>query len=87
MRRKVIAAFGLWMGEGRSARRRANFPSFRIARKRKRGTGNRHIDSLSADRPLRSVKARIPTLTNRKPQQTQGPCQSGSPRSTIRPLG
>jgi len=49
-----------------------NFLGFHIRWKRKRGTNKWHVYTFIADRPLRSVKAKIRALTNRKSQQHPG---------------
>jgi len=49
-----------------------NFLGFHIRWKRKRGTNKWHVYTFIADRPLRSVKAKIRALTNRKSQQNPG---------------
>ena len=49
-----------------------NFLGFRIQWKRKRGTNKWHVYTFIADRPIRSVKAKIRALTNRKSQQPPG---------------
>jgi RNA-directed DNA polymerase len=49
-----------------------DFLGFRIQWKRKRGTNKWHVYTFIADRPIRSVKAKIRSLTNRKSQQHPG---------------
>jgi RNA-directed DNA polymerase len=49
-----------------------DFLGFRIQWKRKRGTNKWHVYTFIADRPIRSVKAKIRALTNRKSQQPPG---------------
>ena len=49
-----------------------NFLGFLIRWKRKRGTNKWHVYTFIADRPIRSVKAKIRALTNRKSQQPPG---------------
>ena len=49
-----------------------DFLGFHIRWKRKRGTNKWHVYTFIADRPLRSVKAKIRALTNRKSQQNPG---------------
>jgi RNA-directed DNA polymerase len=51
-----------------------DFLGFRIQWRRKCGTNKWHVYTFIADRPIRSVKAKIRALTNRKSQQPQGPC-------------
>jgi len=46
-----------------------DFLGFRIQWKRKRGTNKWHVYTFIADRPIRSVKAKIRALTNRKSQR------------------
>ena len=46
-----------------------DFLGFRIQWKRKRGTGTWHVYTFIASRPIRSLKARIRALTNRRSQQ------------------
>ena len=46
-----------------------DFLGFRIQWKRKRGTEKWHACTFIADRPIRSLKAKIRALTNRKSQQ------------------
>ena len=46
-----------------------DFLGFHIQWKRKRGTNKWHVYTFIADRPIRSVKAKIRALTNRKSQQ------------------
>jgi RNA-directed DNA polymerase len=47
-----------------------HFLGFRIQWKRKRGTNSWHVYTFIADRPIRSVKAKIRALTNRTSQQS-----------------
>jgi hypothetical protein len=49
-----------------------DFLGFRIQWRRKRGTNKWHVYTFIADRPIRSVKAKIRSLTNRKAQQHPG---------------
>ena len=49
-----------------------DFPGFHIRWKRKRGTNKWHVYTFIADRPIRSVKAKIRALTNRRSQQHPG---------------
>ncbi len=56
-----------------------DFPGFRIQWKRKRGTDKWHACTFIADRPIRSLKAKIRALTNRNSQQ--------DPRSVLIRLG
>jgi RNA-directed DNA polymerase len=46
-----------------------DFLGFRIQWKRKRGTSKWHVYTFIADRPIRSLKAKIRALTNRTSQQ------------------
>jgi RNA-directed DNA polymerase len=46
-----------------------DFLGFRIQWKRKRGTNQWHVYTFIADRPIRSLKAKIRALTNRTSQQ------------------
>ena len=46
-----------------------DFLGFRIQWKRKRGSGKWHVYTFIADRPIRSLKAKIRALTNRTSQQ------------------
>ena len=59
--------------------RRRHFLGFRIQWKRKRGTDKWHACTFIADRPIRSLKAKIRALTNRNSQQ--------DPRSVLIRLG
>ncbi len=59
--------------------RRRHFLGFRIQWKRKRGTDKWHVYTFIADRPIRSLKAKIRALTNRNSQQ--------DPRSVLIRLG
>jgi RNA-directed DNA polymerase len=50
-----------------------DFLGFHIQWKRKRGTNNKwHVYTFIADRPIRSLKAKIRALTNRRSQQHPG---------------
>jgi RNA-directed DNA polymerase len=49
-----------------------DFLGFHIQWKRKRGSNKWHVYTLIADRPIRSVKAKIRALTHRKSQQDLG---------------
>src|SRR5436190_16711842 len=49
-----------------------DFLGFRIRWKRKRGTNKWYVYTFIADRPIRSVKAKIRALTNRTSQQDPG---------------
>ena len=51
-----------------------DFLGFRIQRKRKRGTNKWYVYTFIADRPFRSVKAKIRALTPRTSQQDLRPC-------------
>ncbi|MFJ8749077.1 group II intron maturase-specific domain-containing protein [Streptomyces sp. NPDC102441] len=48
---------------------RFDFLGFHIQWRRKRGTDKRYVYTFIADRPVRSVKAKIRTLTHRTSQQ------------------
>ncbi len=49
-----------------------DFLGFRIQWKRKRGTANWHVYTFIANRPIRSLKAKIRALTRRTSQQDLG---------------
>ena len=49
-----------------------DFLGFRIQWKRKRGTSRWYVYTFIADRPIRSLKAKIRALTNRRSQQDPG---------------
>jgi RNA-directed DNA polymerase len=49
-----------------------DFLGFHIQWKRKRGTNKWHVYTFIADRPIRSLKAKIRALTNRRSQQNPG---------------
>ena len=49
-----------------------DFLGFRIQWKRKRGTGKWYVYTFIADRPIRSLKAKIRALTRRTSQQDLG---------------
>jgi len=49
-----------------------DFLGFHIRWKRKRGTNKWHVYTFIADRPIRSVKAKVRALTNRRSQQNPG---------------
>jgi RNA-directed DNA polymerase len=49
-----------------------DFLGFHIRWKRKRGTNKWHVYTFIADRPIRSVKAKIRALTNRTSQHDPG---------------
>ena len=49
-----------------------DFLGFHIRWKRKRGRNKWHVYTFIADRPIRSVKAKIRALTNRRSQQDPG---------------
>ena len=50
-----------------------DFLGFRIQWRRKKGTAKWHVYTFIADRPIRSVKAKIRALTHRQSQQQLGP--------------
>jgi RNA-directed DNA polymerase len=49
-----------------------DFLGFHIRWKRKRGTNKWHVYTFIADRPIRSLKAKVRALTNRRSQQHPG---------------
>jgi RNA-directed DNA polymerase len=49
-----------------------DFLGFHIQWKRKRGTNKWHVYTFIADRPIRSLKAKVRALTNRRSQQHPG---------------
>ena len=49
-----------------------DFLGFHIQWKRKRGTNKWHVYTFIADQPVRSLKAKVRALTNRKSQQNPG---------------
>ena len=49
-----------------------DFLGFHIRWKRKRGTNKWHVYTFIADRPIRSLKAKVRALTNRRSQQDPG---------------
>jgi RNA-directed DNA polymerase len=69
---RVLAPLGLRLSAAKSQivhmREGFDFLGFHIQRKRKRGTNKWHVYTFIADRPLRSVKAKIRALTPRTSQ-------------------
>ncbi len=51
-----------------------DFLGFHIQWKRKRGTNKWHVYTFIADRPVRSLKAKVRALTRRNHSRTPGPC-------------
>ncbi len=51
-----------------------DFLGFHIRWKRKRGTNKWYVYTFIADRPVRSLKAKIRALTHRTSQQDLGTC-------------
>jgi len=76
----VLAPVGLRLSEAKTRivhmSEGFEFLGFRIQWKRKKGTNQWYVYTFIADRPLRSVKAKIRALTNRKSQlsRTPGTC-------------
>jgi RNA-directed DNA polymerase len=70
---RVLAPLGLRLSAAKSQivhmREGFDFLGFHIQWKRKRGTNKWHVYTFIADRPLRSVKAKIRALTPRTSQQ------------------
>src|SRR3954452_8694979 len=79
----VLATMGLTFSEAKTRvvhmSEGFDFLGFRIQWKRKRGTNTWHVYTFIADRPIRSVKAKVRALTNRTSQQ--------SPASVLTRLG
>src|SRR3954462_1444527 len=92
----VLATMGLAFSEAKTRvvhmSEGFDFLGFRIQWKRKRGTNTWHVYTFIADRPIRSVKAKVRALTNRTSQQSpasvltrlgsscaDGPLTSGTP--------
>lgn len=73
---EVIAPMGLVLSEAKTQvvniHDGFDFLGFRIQRRRKRGTNKWYVYTFIADRPLRSVKTKVRTLTNRTSQQGLG---------------
>jgi RNA-directed DNA polymerase len=69
----VLAPLGLRLSQAKTrivhTSEGFDFLSFRIQWKRKRGTSKWHVYTFIADRPIRSLKAKIRALTSRKSQQ------------------
>jgi len=72
----VLATMGLSFSEGKtrvvSMAEGFDFLGFHIQWRRKPGTNTWHVYTFIADRPIRSLKAKIRALTDRKSQQTPG---------------
>jgi RNA-directed DNA polymerase len=70
----VLATMGLAFSEAKTRvvhmSEGFDFLGFRIQWKRKRGTNTWHTYTFIADRPIRSVKAKVRALTNRTSQQS-----------------
>src|SRR3954467_4844901 len=70
----VLATMGLAFSEAKTRvvhmSEGFDFLGFRIQWKHKRGTSTWHVYTFIADRPIRSVKAKIRALTNRTSQQS-----------------
>jgi len=70
---RVLAPLGLRLSAAKTQvvhmREGFDFLGFRIQWKRKRGTNKWHVYTFIADRPVRSVKAKIRALTRRTSQQ------------------
>lgn len=69
----VLLPIGLRLSESKTTvvhmREGFDFLGFHIQWKRKRGTNKWHVYTFIADRPIRSLKAKIRALTRRKSQQ------------------
>lgn len=72
----VLATMGLSFSEGKtrvvSMAEGFDFLWFHIQWRRKPGTNTWHVYTFIADRPIRSLKAKIRALTDRKSQQNPG---------------
>jgi len=72
----VLATMGLTFSEAKTRvvhmSEGFDFLGFRIQWKRKRGTNTWHVYTFIADRPIRSLKAKVRALTNRTSQQHPG---------------
>jgi len=72
----VLAPLGLRLSAAKTAVVHISdgfdFLGFHIQWKRKRGTNKWHVYTFIADRPIRSLKAKVRALTNRKSQQNPG---------------
>jgi RNA-directed DNA polymerase len=70
---QVLAPLGLWFSETKTRvvhmSQGFDFLGFRLQRKRKRGTDKWYVYTFIAERPFRSVKAKIRALTPRTSQQ------------------
>ena len=64
---EVLQPIGLWLSPAKTRIVHIDdvfeFLGFRIQRRRKRGTNKRHVCTFIADRPVKSVKAKIRALT------------------------
>ena len=69
----VLRPLGLWLSPAKTRIVHMSdgfdFLGFRIQWKRKRGTAKWYVYTFIADRPIRSLKAKIRALTNRRSQQ------------------
>jgi RNA-directed DNA polymerase len=72
----VLAPLGLRLSKTKTQvvhlREGFDFVGFHIRWRRKRGTNTWHVYTFIADRPIRSLKAKIRALTHRKSQQDLG---------------
>ena len=72
----VLATLGLRLSESKTRVTHLSegfgFLGFRLQRRRKRGTAKWYVYTFIDDRPVRSVKAKIRTLTRRTSQQDLG---------------
>jgi Reverse transcriptase (RNA-dependent DNA polymerase)/Group II intron, maturase-specific domain len=72
----VLATMGLTFSEAKTRvvhmSEGFDFLGFHIQWKRKRGTNRWHVYTFIADRPIRSLKAKVRALTNRTSQQHPG---------------
>jgi len=70
---RVLAPMGLRLSQSKTRvvhmRDGFDFLGFHIRWKRKRGTNKWHVYTFVADRPIRSLKAKVRALTRRKSQQ------------------
>jgi RNA-directed DNA polymerase len=73
---RVLAPMGLRLSPGKTTvvhmSEGFDFLGFRIQWRRKRGSNKWHVYTFIADRPVRSVKAKIRALTHRNSQQDLG---------------
>jgi len=72
----VLAPLGLRLSAAKTAVVHISdgfdFLGFHIEWERKRGTNKWHVYTFIADRPIRSLKAKVRALTNRKSRQNPG---------------